>query len=100
MLRMNAEGYLFDLFTLSDRLDTIEDVRADLYLIKLTNDIGIVGDISVYCHSLIDEWKKVQLQGAYYEAIQKCNEQFFDADELKIITNKANNSLFPIAFER
>jgi len=93
MLRMNAEGYLFDLFTLSDRLDTIGDVRADLYLIKLTNDIGIVGDISVYCHSLIDEWKKVQLQGAYYEAIQKCNEQFFDADELKIITNKANDIL-------
>lgn len=93
MLVMNADGYQFDLFTLSDRLGDINGLRADLYLIKLTNDIGIVGDISVYCFSLIDEWKKTQLQGTYYDAIKKCNEQFFDADELKVLTNKANDIL-------
>lgn len=93
MLKMNLEGYKFDLFTLADRLGTINDIRADLYLIGLTNDIGIVGDISVYCYSLIDEWKKVQLQGTYYDAIKMCNEQYFDTDELKILTNKANDIL-------
>ena len=93
MLKMNLEGYKFDLFTLADRLGDINDLKAHLYLINLTNDIGIVGDISVYCYSLIDEWKKVQLQGTYYEAIKRCNEQFFDADELKLLTNKANDIL-------
>lgn len=93
MLNIHNEGYLFDMFLLSDRLKDIDGINANLYFVKLMEDIGIVGDINLYCQEIIDDWKKVQLQGQYYTAIKECQELIVDFDEIKQINNKVNDIL-------
>jgi replicative DNA helicase len=93
MINIHNEGYMFDMFLLSDRIKEIDGINSSLYLVKLMDDIGIVGDINLYCQEIIDDWKKIQLQGQYFKAIQECKEMIVDFDEIKQINNNVNDIL-------
>ena len=93
MINIHNEGYMFDMFLLSDRIKEIDGINSSLYLVKLMDDIGIVGDINLYCQEIIDDWKKIQLQGQYFKAIQECKEMIVDFDEIKQMLGGLSSSL-------